>query len=156
MKEFQVHVCIPIIYRPGGVVADLPVGLIEDIAKFCDGFEDYLGDIETLLSENRIWKQRLVGIGVVSQKEAMDWGFSGPMLRGSGIAWDLRKAKPYDIYDKIKFDVPIGKNGDCYDRYLVRIEEMYQSVKMIRQTIDQMPEGPIKSIRSKNQPSKQS
>lgn len=139
-------------YRPGGVVADLPVGLIEDIAKFCDGFEDYLGDIETLLSENRIWKQRLVGIGVVSQKEAMDWGFSGPMLRGSGIAWDLRKAKPYDIYDKIKFDVPIGKNGDCYDRYLVRIEEMYQSVKIIRQTIDQMPEGPIKSSDKKISP----
>jgi NADH-quinone oxidoreductase subunit D len=96
------------------------------------------------LTGNRIFKQRTVNIGLVSAAEAQDWGFSGPMLRGSGVAWDLRRAQPYDVYDKIEFDVPIGKNGDCYDRYLVRIEEMRQSLRIIRQALAQMPQGPVK------------
>jgi NADH-quinone oxidoreductase subunit D len=132
-------------FRPGGVAQDLPDGVLDDIAIFINHFSKVLADVETLLNDNRIWKQRLVDIGVVSQKEAMDWGFSGPMLRGSGIAWDLRKSNPYDIYGELDFDVPIGKNGDCYDRYLVRVEEMYQSLKIIQQCIDKMPNGPIKT-----------
>ncbi|KAJ6645157.1 NADH-quinone oxidoreductase subunit D [Pseudolycoriella hygida] len=132
-------------FRPGGVAQDLPDGILEDIHIFIQQFSKKLQDVETLLNDNRIWKQRLVDIGVVSQKEAMDWGFSGPMLRGSGIAWDLRKTNPYDVYDELDFDIPIGKNGDCYDRYLVRIEEMYQSLKIIQQCIEKMPDGSIKT-----------
>ncbi|MEY3197512.1 MAG: NADH-quinone oxidoreductase subunit [Pseudomonadota bacterium] len=131
-------------FRPGGVAQDLPDGLLEDISDFIEKHPKYIADVETLLNDNRIWKQRLVGIGVVSQKEAMDWGFSGPMLRGSGIAWDLRKSQPYDVYDKMEFDIPVGKHGDCYDRYLVRVEEMYQSLRIIKQCIEKMPKGPIK------------
>jgi NADH-quinone oxidoreductase subunit D len=97
-----------------------------------------------LLTENRIFKERTVDIGVVTAEQAADWGFSGPMLRGSNVAWDLRRAQPYDAYDKIEFDVPIGRNGDSYDRYLVRIEEMRQSVRIIKQAIAQMPAGPVK------------
>jgi NADH-quinone oxidoreductase subunit D len=100
-------------------------------------------DIEVLLTDNRIFKQRTVDIGKVSAEDAIDWGFTGPMLRASGVPWDLRKAQPYDVYDRMDFDIPIGKNGDCYDRYLVRIEEMRQSLRIIRQAIEQMPEGPI-------------
>ena len=132
-------------FRPGGVAQDLPDGILEDILTFVNQFGKKLGDVESLLNENRIWKQRLVNIGVVSQKEAMDWGFSGPVLRGSGIAWDLRKSSPYDVYSEMEFDVPIGKSGDSYDRYLVRVEEMYQSLRIIRQTIDKIPDGPIKT-----------
>ncbi|WP_341751883.1 NADH dehydrogenase (quinone) subunit D [Candidatus Tisiphia endosymbiont of Piscicola geometra] len=132
-------------FRPGGVAQDLPNGILEDINIFVQQFSKKLEDVESLLNDNRIWKQRLVDIGVVSQKEAMDWGFSGPMLRGSGIAWDLRKATPYDVYDELDFDIPIGKNGDCYDRYLVRIEEMYQSLKIIQQCLEKMPKGSIKT-----------
>jgi NADH-quinone oxidoreductase subunit D len=132
-------------YRPGGVSQDLPTGLLEDIANFIANFPKALADVETLLNDNRIWKQRLAGIGVVSQKQAMDWGFSGPMLRGSGIAWDLRKSNPYDVYNEMEFDIPVGKSGDCYDRYLVRVEEMYQSLHIIQQCIDKMPAGPIKT-----------
>lgn len=139
-------------FRPGGVAQDLPDGILDDIAIFINNFPKLLADVETLLNENRIWKQRLVNIGVVSQKEAMDWGFSGPMLRGSGIAWDLRKSNPYDIYGELDFEVPIGKNGDCYDRYLVRVEEMYQSLKIIQQCIDKMPKGPIKTSDHKISP----
>lgn len=142
--------------RPGGVTADLPDGLLEDIDVFNKQFLKYLGDIETLLTENRIWKQRLVGIGVVTQKQAMDWGFSGPMLRGSGIEWDLRKSNPYEIYDELEFKVPIGKNGDCYDRYLIRVEEMYQSVKIIEQCINKMPKGEVKLLNNKITPPKRS
>jgi NADH-quinone oxidoreductase subunit D len=131
--------------RPGGVASDLPEGLLEDIDIFNKQFLKYLADVETLLNNNRIWKQRLVGIGVVSQREAMDWGFSGPMLRGSGIEWDLRKSSPYEVYDKMEFDVPVGTGGDCYDRYLVRVEEMYQSVRIIDQCIKNMPKGPVKA-----------
>lgn len=131
--------------RPGGVVSDLPAGILEDISAFAIKFKKILEHTEELITENRIWKQRLVGIGVVTQKQAMDWGFSGPMLRGSGIEWDLRKSNPYEIYDELDFDIPVGKNGDCYDRYLVRIEEMYQSLRIIKQCIENIPEGEIKS-----------
>jgi NADH-quinone oxidoreductase subunit D len=143
-------------FRPGGVAADLPDGLLEDIATFNNQFLSVLADTETLLTNNRIWKQRLVGIGVVSQKEAMDWGFSGPMLRGSGIEWDLRKSNPYEVYDTMDFDVPIGTNGDCYDRYLVRVEEMYQSVKIIDQCINSMPAGEVHCPDTKMTPPKRS
>lgn len=132
-------------FRPGGVAQDLPDGLLEDIANFIENFPKYLTDVETLLTENRIWKQRLVGIGIITSKEAMDLGFSGPMLRASGIAWDLRKNQNYEIYDKLDFQIPVGKNGDCYDRYLVRIAEMYESLKIIKQCIEQIPTGPIKT-----------
>jgi NADH-quinone oxidoreductase subunit D len=101
--------------------------------------------METLLTENRIFKQRSVDIGVVSAEDAMAWGFTGPMLRGSGVAWDLRKAQPYDVYDEMDFDIPVGKNGDCYDRYLVRVEEMRQSLRIIQQCIEKMPGGPVLS-----------
>lgn len=141
-------------FRPGGVASDLPNGLLEDIEIFNNQFLKQLTDVETLLNNNRVWKQRLVGVGVVSQKQAMDWGFSGPMLRGSGIEWDLRKSNPYEVYDKMDFDVPIGKSGDCYDRYLVRIEEMYQSVRIIDQCIKQMPKGEVRSLDMKISPPK--
>ncbi|MGC0371445.1 MAG: hypothetical protein DGJ47_000134 [Rickettsiaceae bacterium] len=142
--------------RPGGVAADLPPGLLEDIEIFINQFTKYLADTETLITDNRIWKQRLVGIGVVSQKQAMDWGFSGPMLRGSGIEWDLRKSNPYEIYGELDFDVPIGKHGDCYDRYLVRVEEMYQSIRIIRQCIEKIPKGEVRSVDTRITPPKRS
>jgi NADH-quinone oxidoreductase subunit D len=129
-------------YRPGGVHQDLPAGIIEDIAAWAEKFPPVLDDIEGLLTENRIFKQRLVDIGKVSAKDAIDWGFTGPMLRASGLAWDLRKAQPYMVYDRMKFSIPVGKNGDCYDRYLVRVEEMRQSVKIIKQCVAEMPDGP--------------
>lgn len=141
-------------FKPGGVAQDLPEGILEDILIFVSDFKKHMADVEELLTENRIWKQRTVGIGIVSQKEAMDLGFSGPMLRGSGIGWDLRKSQSYDVYDKMEFDIPIGKHGDCYDRYLVRMEEMYQSIRIINQAIEQMPKGPIKSEDLKISPPK--
>jgi NADH-quinone oxidoreductase subunit D len=131
-------------FRPGGVAVDMPAGLADDIARFCDGFLQIVDDVEDLLNDNRIFRQRCVDIGVVSAEQAMDWGFSGPMLRGSGVPWDLRKAQPYDVYERMDFDVPIGKNGDCFDRYLVRLEEMRQSLKIMRQCLAQMPGGPVK------------
>jgi NADH dehydrogenase (ubiquinone) Fe-S protein 2 len=118
-------------FRPGGVVADLPIGILDDIYLFCEQFNLRLDEMEEMLSGNRIWKERLVDIGVVSSKAAIDWGFSGVMLRGSGIPWDLRKTQPYEIYDRLNFSIPVGNSGDCYDRYLVRIEEMRQSLKII-------------------------
>jgi len=129
-------------YRPGGVHQDLPAGITGDIAAWAEKFPAVLDDIEGLLTENRIFKQRLVDIGKVSAKDAIDWGFTGPMLRASGLAWDLRKAQPYMVYDRMKFSIPVGKNGDCYDRYLVRVEEMRQSVKIIKQCVAEMPDGP--------------
>lgn len=132
-------------FRPGGVAQDLPTGLLEDIAEFARGFPKMVDDMEELLTENRIFKQRMVDVGVVSEAEAMDWGFSGVMLRGSGVPWDLRKSQPYDVYERMMFDVPVGKHGDCYDRYLCRVEEMRQSVKIIEQCIDAMPQGPVKT-----------
>ena len=130
-------------YRVGGVHQDLPENLIADIEEWLSGFGKVVEDIETLLSDNRIFKQRTVDIGIVSPEEALNWGFTGPMLRGSGVAWDLRKSQPYAIYDEVDFDVPVGKNGDCYDRYLLRVEEMKQSVRIIRQVLDSMPLGNV-------------
>ncbi len=138
--------------RPGGVAQDLPVGLLEDIAAFAAELPKRLQDMEGVLTDNRIFKQRMVDVGVVTAREAMDWGFSGAMLRGSGVAWDLRKSQPYEIYDKLEFEIPVGQNGDCYDRYLVRMEEMYQSIKLIQQCVEQMPEGPIKTADRKIAP----
>jgi len=132
-------------FRPGGVAQDLPEGIMERISSFSDNFVKILADVETLLNDNRIWKQRMVGIGIVTAEKAQDLGFTGPMLRGSGIPWDLRKSQPYDVYDRMLFDVPVGKNGDCYDRYLIRVEEMYQSIRIIRQCLSNMPDGPIKT-----------
>ncbi len=131
--------------RPGGVAADVPEGLIEDIAKFIEQFPKYIDDVDELLTENRIWKQRTVGISEISIKQALDWGFSGPMLRAAGLAWDLRKSQPYEIYDQLDFDISIGQNGDCYDRYLVRMAEIRQSVSLVKQCIEKMPGGPIKT-----------
>ena len=130
-------------YRIGGVHQDIPEKTLNDIADWSKGFGKIIADIEGLLDENRIFKQRTVDIGVVSKKEALDWGFTGPMLRGSGVVWDLRKHEPYAIYDKVDFDIPIGKNGDCYDRYLIRMEEMKQSLKIINQVLDKMPTGEV-------------
>lgn len=131
--------------RPGGVSQDLPIGLLEDIYTFINNFSSRIDELEELLTENRIWKQRLVNIGVVSYEEALDWAFSGVLLRGSGIAWDLRKNQPYEIYEKLEFDIPLGKNGDCYDRYLIRINEMRQSVNIINQCINQLPLGVVRT-----------
>jgi NADH-quinone oxidoreductase subunit D len=136
----RLHACY---YRAGGVHQDIPPGLTDDVLKWAEGFPKILDDMEGLLTENRIFRQRTVDIGVVSKEDAQDWGFSGPMLRGSGIAWDLRKAQPYDGYENYDFDIPVGKNGDCFDRYLVRMEEMRQSLKIIRQAIAKMPAGPV-------------
>lgn len=130
-------------FRPGGVHQDIPAGMEEDVDRFCDDFTTILDDVETLVTNNRIWKQRTVDVGIVSAEEAQAWGFSGPMLRGSGVAWDLRKAQPYETYDQVEFDIPVGKNGDCYDRYLVRIEEMRQSLRIIRQCVQKMPPGEV-------------
>lgn len=129
--------------RPGGVARDLPDGLTASIAAYCETMPRVLDDVETLLTENRIFKQRTVGIGVATRQQAIDWGFSGPMLRASGVAWDLRRAQPYDVYDRMHFDVPVGTTGDCYARYLVRVEEMRQSLSIIRQCLEQMPEGRV-------------
>lgn len=129
--------------RPGGVHQDLPDGLLEDIDAFARRFPKLIDDIETLLTENRIFKLRTVDIGKITAEDALNWGFTGPMLRASGLPWDLRKAQPYEIYDQLDFDIPIGKHGDCYDRYLVRMAEMRESLKIIRQCLDKMPEGPV-------------
>jgi NADH-quinone oxidoreductase subunit D len=129
--------------RPGGVHQDLPAGLLEEIAEFIKQLPKKINDMENLLTENRIFKQRLVDIGVVSKQQAIDWGFSGPMIRGSGIAWDLRKSQPYEIYGELDFDIPIGKNGDSYDRYLIRVQEMFESIKIIEQCIAKIPSGEV-------------
>jgi NADH-quinone oxidoreductase subunit D len=139
-------------FRVGGVHQDMPKGLDEDIYKFCETYPAVIDDIEGLLTENRIFKQRNVDIGVVTVEEAIARGFSGVMLRGSGAAWDLRKAQPYEVYDQLEFDIPIGSNGDCYDRYLCRIEEMRQSVSLMKQCLDAMPGGPVMSEDAKVAP----
>jgi NADH-quinone oxidoreductase subunit D len=131
-------------FRPGGVHQDLPAGLADDILAFCDAFPKVIDDIENLLTDNRIFRQRTVNIGVVTADQALDWGFAGPMLRASGVAWDLRRSQPYDVYAEMDFDIPVGKNGDCFDRYLVRIEEMRQSLRIMRQALAKMPPGPVK------------
>merc|ERR1711957_380736 len=139
-------------FRPGGVQADIPLGLLNDIFLFVEQFTIRLLEVEDMLTENRIWKQRLVDIGVVSAKSAQEWGFSGVMLRGSGIDWDLRKSQPYEIYNDLKFDVPVGTNGDCYDRYLIRIFEMKESLKIIEQCLNGLPLGIVKSSDKKLTP----
>ncbi len=139
-------------FRAGGVHQDLPRGLDEDISKFATKFPKIIDDLETLLTDNRIFKQRNVDIGIVTKQDALDYSFSGVMLRGSNVPWDLRKSQPYDCYEQMEFKIPVGKNGDCYDRYLCRIEEMRESVKIINQCLDQMPKGPIKSFDGKITP----
>ncbi len=138
--------------RPGGVRADLPIGLLDDIYTFCEGFRTRLDEFDELLTGNRIWKQRLVGIGVVTAEEALAWGFRGVMLRGSGVAWDLRKNTPYELYNELDFDIPVGTEGDCFDRYNLRMEEMRQSLRIIEQCLNNMPEGPIKTADRKLTP----
>ena len=130
-------------FRVGGVHQDLPPKLIDDIYDWCDPFLKVVDDLDLLLTGNRIFKQRNVDIGVVKLEDAWAWGFSGVMVRGSGAAWDLRKAQPYECYDELDFDIPVGKNGDCYDRYLIRMEEMRQSVRIMKQCIEKLrsPEG---------------
>lgn len=130
--------------RPGGVAFDLPAGMLDDIYLFINSFNDRLHEIDEMLIENRIWKQRLVDIGKVTLADAFDYGFSGVMLRGSGLSWDLRKNTPYEIYDELYFEVPVGKNGDCFDRFLIRMEEMRQSINIIHQCLNILPKGDIK------------
>ncbi len=139
-------------FRPGGVHQDLPPALINDLLNWCDQFPEKLQDIETLLTENRIFKQRNVDIGVVSKQDCMEWGFTGVLLRGSGVPWDLRRSQPYEVYNELEFKIPLGKNGDCYDRYVCRVEEMYESVKIMRQCLEMMPEGPVMSTNHKTTP----
>ena len=139
-------------FRPGGVHQDLPEGLLEDISRWAETFPKFVTDMESLLTNNRIFKQRTVDIGHVTLEDAQNLGFSGPCLRASGAAWDLRKVQPYDIYGDVDFDVPVGKTGDCYARYLVRVEEMRQSLGIIRQCIERMPDGPVKTTDRKIAP----
>ena len=145
-------------FRIGGVHQDLPEKLVDDIAAWCDPFLKVVDDIDKLLTENRIFKQRNVDIGVVSLDDAFAWGFSGVMVRGSGAAWDLRKSQPYECYDEFDFDIPIGKNGDCYDRYLLRMQEMRESVKIMKACCAKLKEpsgrGPISADNQKVVPPK--
>lgn len=132
-------------FRPGGVSSDFPLGFLDDLYLFINQFSLRLDEIEEMLTGNRIWKERLVDIGIVTAQRAIDWGFSGVMLRGSGIPWDLRKTQPYEIYSDVDFDIPVGSNGDCYDRYLIRVEEMRQSLRIIYQVISNLQNGSIKT-----------
>jgi NADH-quinone oxidoreductase subunit D len=131
-------------FRPGGVARDLPAGLEERIARWAEEYPKFIDDLQELLTTNRIWKQRTVDIGAISAEDALAWGFAGPNLRASGVPWDLRRAQPYETYDRVEFDVPVGRHGDCYDRYLVRMEEMRQSVLIVKQCLAQMKPGPVK------------
>jgi len=141
-------------FRPGGVHQDLPPDLIDDIERWISEFPRVTKDLEALVTENRIFKQRNVDIGVVSKEQAIAWGFTGVMLRGSGVAWDLRKSQPYECYADLEFDIPVGKNGDCWDRYLIRMEEMYQSLKIMQQCIDRLRKtpGPVLAVDNKVTP----
>ena len=138
--------------RPGGVTSDLPPDLLRDIGLWNQKFPKIIDDIENLITENRIFKQRTVNIGATSPAEALDWGFTGPMLRASGVTWDLRRNQPYEVYDELEFSVPVGTSGDCYERYLVRMGEMRESVKIIDQCLARMPEGPVKVVDNKISP----
>jgi len=138
--------------RPGGVSMDIPLGFIDDVYLFISQFTIRLDEIEEMLTGNRIWKERLVDIGIVSHKKAIDWGFNGVMLRGSGLGWDLRKTQPYEIYSELDFSIPVGSNGDCYDRYLVRIEEMREALHIINQCLNLLEAGPIKTANYKLNP----
>ncbi|MDE0380836.1 MAG: NADH-quinone oxidoreductase subunit D, partial [Rhodospirillales bacterium] len=131
-------------FRPGGVAYDLAPDLLSDIGAWNEAFPKVVDDIENVLTENRIFKQRTVDIGILSAQEAFDWGLTGPVLRASGVSWDLRRNQPYEVYSELDFGVPVGSNGDCYERYLVRMEEMRQCVKIIAQCLEKMPEGPVK------------
>jgi len=141
-------------FRPGGVYRDMPDGLLQDIKKWAIKFPKFIKDLENLLTDNRIFKQRTVDIGIVSAEDAIDFGFTGPMLRASGVKWDLRKEESYEIYDRLDFEIPIGKNGDCYDRYFVRVEEMKESLKIIHQCIDSIPKGHVMVKNNKITPPK--
>ena len=141
-------------FRPGGVYRDMPNGLLNDIKEWAIKFPKFIEDLENLVSDNRIFKQRTVDIGIVSAEDAVDFGFTGPMLRASGVKWDLRKEEPYEIYDKLDFEIPVGKNGDCYDRYFVRVEEMKESLKIIHQCIDNIPKGHVMIQNNKITPPK--
>ena len=145
-------------FRPGGVHQDLPPELVDDIGKWCDPFITVLDNIEGLLTDNRIYKQRNVDIGVVSLEDAFAWGFTGVMVRGSGAAWDLRRSQPYECYSDLEFDIPVGKNGDCYDRYLIRMQEMRESVKIMKQCVELLSGkhriGPVSSLDGKVVPPK--
>jgi len=141
-------------FRPGGVHQDVPNALLSDIYEFCGPYEKMLDDLETLLTGNRIFMQRNADIGIVTPEDAQAWGFSGVMVRGSGMAWDLRRSQPYEVYSELDFDIPVGKNGDCYDRYLVRMDEMRQSLRIIKQCIEMMPEGPVNTTDGKIAPPK--
>ena len=141
-------------FRPGGVYRDMPNGLLNDIKEWAIKFPKFIEDLENLVSDNRIFKQRTVDIGIVSAEDAVDFGFTGPMLRASGVKWDLRKEEPYEIYDKLDFEIPVGKKGDCYDRYFVRVEEMKESLKIIHQCIDNIPKGHVMIQNNKITPPK--
>ena len=145
-------------FRPGGVHQDLPQALIDDIGAFCESFPRVVADLDGLITDNRIFKQRNADIGVVSLDDAWAWGFSGVMVRGSGAAWDLRKSQPYECYDRLEFDIPVGRNGDCYDRYLIRMEEMRQSVRIMKQCVELLSSagggGPVASLDGKVVPPK--
>lgn len=136
-------------FRPGGVSQDLPLGLIDDIYNFCQQFASRIDEIEELLTNNRVWKQRVVDIGIVTYNQVRDWGISGPILRSTGFPWDLRKSQPTEVYSKINFSIPTGIHGDCYDRYLLRIEEIRQSLRIIHQCLCEIPYGPVKVLDQK-------
>ncbi|MCB9960429.1 MAG: NADH-quinone oxidoreductase subunit D [Rhodospirillaceae bacterium] len=159
LMEFYERVCGARLhaayFRPGGVHQDMPAGLADDIWAFTERFPKFVDELADLLTENRIWKQRTVDIGVASKEDAMAWAFTGPMLRASGVPWDLRKAQPYDVYDRMDFDIPIGTTGDCYARYLVRMEEMRESNRIVRQALQEMPKsGPVSTTDHKVSPPK--
>ncbi|MCA8908795.1 MAG: NADH-quinone oxidoreductase subunit D, partial [Rhodospirillaceae bacterium] len=159
LMEFYERVCGARLhaayFRPGGVHQDMPAGLADDIWAFTERFPKFVDELADLLTENRIWKQRTVDIGVASREDAMAWAFTGPMLRASGVPWDLRRAQPYDVYDRMDFDIPVGTTGDCYARYLVRMEEMRQSNRIIRQALQEMPKtGPVATTDHKVSPPK--
>ena len=145
-------------FRPGGVHQDLPAKLVEDIGAWCDPFLKVCDDLEDLFIENRIFKQRNVDIGLITAEECWKWGFSGPVLRGSGVAWDLRRSQPYECYEELDFDIPVGKHGDCYARQVVRMEEMRQSVRIMKQCVERLlsseKTGPISSEQGKVVPPK--
>jgi len=156
LMEFYERVCGARLhanyFRVGGVAADLPAGLLEDISAWVEQFPKFLSDMETLVTDNRIFKQRTVNIGIISADEALDWGFTGPNLRACGLPWDLRKSQPYDSYEDFDFDIPTTTKGDCYDRYLLRVAEMKESLKIVKQVIAKMPIGPYKTEDQKVSP----
>ncbi|WP_408906459.1 NADH-quinone oxidoreductase subunit D [Sabulicella glaciei] len=143
-------------FRAGGVSRDIPAELPEKILRWAAQFPAFLDELEGLLTENRIFKQRTVDVGVMTAEQAMAWGFSGPNLRASGVAWDLRKSQPYEMYSEVDFEIPVGRHGDCYDRYLIRMQEMRQSLRIIEQCLLKMPTGPVKMLDSKISPPKRS